>query len=63
MDAYKLDALRRKYVNKLVFVMIRDPLHPFAGKGRVESVDDMGQLHGNWCGLAVNPDEDYIELM
>ena len=27
-------------------------------KGRIEYIDDMGQLHGAWGGLAVNPEVD-----
>lgn len=28
--------------------------------GIVESIDDIGQLHGTWGGLAVNLDEDNV---
>lgn len=26
--------------------------------GIIKMVDDIGQLHGSWCGCAVIPDED-----
>ena len=29
--------------------------------GFVERIDDMGQLHGTWGGLAVQPEHDLIE--
>lgn len=31
--------------------------------GIVEMVDDMGQLHGSWGGLAVVPDADKFEVI
>lgn len=31
--------------------------------GIVKIVDDMGQLHGTWGGLAVIPGEDQYELI
>jgi len=55
--------LRAKYEGKLVFVRISDPYHPIAAQGRVESVDDAGQLHGTWGGLAAIPGIDDIELL
>ena len=32
-------------------------------QGIVGSVDDMGQLHGSWGGLAVNPEVDTFEVI
>lgn len=32
-------------------------------EGVVKSVDDIGQLHGTWGGLAVIPDEDAFEVV
>lgn len=32
-------------------------------EGIVKSVDDIGQLHGTWGGLAVIPDEDAFEVV
>ena len=31
--------------------------------GVVELIDDMGQLHGTWGGLAVIPEEDGFEII
>lgn len=36
----------------------------YCGKvGVIKSIDDMGQLHGTWGGLAVIPGEDEIVLV
>lgn len=36
----------------------------YAGReGVVRSIDDMGQLHGDWGGLAIIPGEDQFELI
>ena len=36
----------------------------YAGReGVVRSIDDAGQLHGDWGGLAVIPGEDQFELI
>ena len=36
----------------------------YTGKeGTVEYIDDAGQLHGSWGGLAVLPDEDEFEVI
>jgi hypothetical protein len=32
-------------------------------KGIVKSVDGIGQLHGSWGGLAVNPSVDNFEVL
>lgn len=32
-------------------------------EGVVRSIDDAGQLHGDWGGLAVIPGEDRFELI
>ena len=40
--------------------MVGEP--QYNGKsGTIEHIDDMGQLHGTWGGLAVHADEDKIE--
>ena len=59
-----LKELREKYIGKKVRVNILDDWNPILNKtGIVEYVDDMGQLHGTWGGLAVIPDIDDIELV
>lgn len=40
--------------------MIGEP--QYNGKsGTIDHIDDLGQLHGTWGGLAVHADEDNIE--
>lgn len=37
---------------------------PYNGRtGVIEHIDDFGQLHGTWGGLAVIPECDVIELV
>ena len=36
----------------------------YAGReGIIKSIDDMGQLHGSWGGLAIIPGEDNFEVI
>ena len=36
----------------------------YTGKeGIVRSIDDMGQIHGSWGGLALVPGEDSFEII
>lgn len=36
----------------------------YSGKmGVVDFVDDIGQLHGSWGGLAVQPENDNYEIL
>ena len=55
--------LEEMYLNKQVHVIINDPYSYTDAVGTVQKVDDAGQLHGSWGGLAANPGEDTIELM
>lgn len=32
-------------------------------EGVIKRIDDMGQLHGSWGGLAVIPKEDQFEII
>ena len=32
-------------------------------EGKITSIDDLGQLHGTWGGVAVIPEEDEIEIL
>lgn len=35
----------------------------YKGKcGFIEKIDDMGQLHGTWGGVAINPEVDKIRV-
>ena len=55
--------LEETYLNKKVHVIINDPYSYTDAEGTVQHVDDMGQLHGTWGGLAANPEEDTIEIL
>lgn len=46
-------------------VSLDDPYDStYPGKtGFVEHIDDMGQMHGTWGGLAIIPEEDTIEII
>lgn len=45
-----------------IIEMVGEP--NYSGKiGTVQSIDSIGQLHGTWGGLAVQPDKDTIELI
>ena len=38
--------------------------HEYNGRvGIIRLIDDIGQLHGSWGGLAVNPEIDDIEII
>jgi hypothetical protein len=42
--------------------MVGEP--QYSGKvGTIEHIDDLGQLHGSWGGLAVQADKDKIERL
>ena len=56
------DQIEKLYLGKQVHVIIDDPYHSIDAWGTVESVDDMGQLHGTWGSLAAIPGVDYIGL-
>lgn len=46
-------------------VQLDDPYDStYPGKtGFVEFIDDIGQLHGTWGGLAIIPEVDQIEII
>lgn len=54
--------LEKTYLGKRVHVIINDPYHLVDAWGEVNHVDDAGQLHGTWGGLAAIPGVDYISL-
>lgn len=44
--------------------IITIPAQNYNGKtGEMEYIDDAGQLHGTWGGLAVLPDVDEFEII
>lgn len=49
---------------KIIELRGEDPDSGYNGRtGVVEYVDDAGQLHGTWGGLAVIPGEDIFEII
>ena len=53
-----------RYLNKTIRIDYMDGEPNYAGRtGVVRSVDDAGQLHGTWGGLAVDPKADSISLV
>ena len=52
-----------RYLNKTIRINYMDGEPNYTGRtGVVRSVDDIGQLHGTWGGLAVDPKVDSISL-
>jgi hypothetical protein len=54
-------ALENQYLNKKIIIkeMMDEP--NYTGKeGICTCVDSIGQLHGTWGGLAIQPDKDYF---
>lgn len=45
-----------------IICMIGEP-HYDGKEGIVEYIDDLGQLHGTWGGLAVIPGDDTFEII
>jgi hypothetical protein len=51
-------------IGKEIRIISMDGEPHYTGKqGIVKSVDGIGQLHGSWGGLAVNPDVDSFEVL
>lgn len=59
----EVQSLRERYEGKQVHVIINDPYRFVDEIGTVTKVDDAGQLHGTWGGLAAIPGEDVIQLV
>lgn len=62
-----MSAERRKWehlIDKRIRIdcMVDEPQYT-GREGVVEIVDDWGQLHGTWGGLAVQPDRDKITIL
>lgn len=52
------------YVGKTIKIISMKGEPQYSGKeGVVKFVDDMGQLHGSWGGLAVQPENDNFEII
>lgn len=51
-------------IGKIIRIIYMDGEPKYTGReGEVTSVDDMGQLHGTWGGLAVIPGTDDFEII
>ena len=54
-----------KYLGRTIMILsLKDESDAYAYRtGVVESIDDIGQLHGTWGSLAVIPDVDEFVVM
>jgi len=53
-----------KYLNKTIRINYMEDEPRYEGRtGVVERVDDIGQLHGTWGGLAVIPGKDSVSII
>lgn len=61
----QLESLRTSYVGKTIEINhLEGENCDYDGrKGVVKMVDDIGQLHGSWGGIAVNPETDTISIV
>ncbi len=55
----RLDLIGKKI---RITLMVGEP-HYTNREGTVTKVDDIGQLHGTWGGLAIIPNEDEFEII
>ena len=56
--------MNKQYLGKTIRIISMDGEPRYASKeGIVKSVDGIGQLHGSWGGLAVNPSIDNFEVL
>lgn len=64
MDKKELEYLKNKYVGKNITIVSMEGEPNYSGKaGIVKYVDDIGQLHGSWGGLAVQPEHDDFRII
>ena len=59
------ESLENLYLGKTIRIInLQGEGDRYAGKtGKVTHIDDIGQLHGDWGGLAVIPDVDSFEIV
>jgi hypothetical protein len=64
MDNYKKYQLEKKYMGKTIRIldMVGEPEYVYK-YGVVDYIDDIGQLHGTWGGLAIDLTCDKIEIV
>lgn len=52
-----------KVGQKIRIIEMKGEPHYSGKEGIIKHIDDIGQLHGTWGGLAVIPSEDQIEII
>lgn len=56
--------MSKELIGKMIKITAMDDEPNYCGRiGIVKSVDDMGQLHGTWGGLAVIPGIDGFKIL
>lgn len=56
--------MNKKLLGKKIRIIdMKDEWNYTGREGIVEFIDDIGQLHGTWGGLAVNPYIDTFEIL
>lgn len=56
--------LNEEYLRKKIQIIEMENEPDYTGRiGVVTYVDDLGQLHGTWGGLAVIPENDYFKVI
>lgn len=64
MNQADLEILKDQYLGKIVRILNMNGEPNYTGRtGMVDHVDDIGQLHGTWGGLAIIPEEDEFEIV
>lgn len=48
---------------KIKIIYMKDEFNYTGREGIVEFVDDIGQLHGTWGGLAIDPSVDSFKVI
>ena len=64
MEKEKIEELRKTLVGATIRIVTMEGEPQYTDRvGVVESVDDIGQIHGTWGGCAIIPEtDDYVVL-
>ena len=64
MEKEKIEKLRKTLVGAIIRIVAMEGEPQYTDRvGVVESVDDIGQIHGTWGGCAIIPEtDDYVVL-
>lgn len=58
------ESLKNNYLNKKIRIREMEGEPDYTGReGICTRIDDCGQLHGTWGGLAIQPDRDYFSVI